>query len=184
MLHFVERLELLIARARIERPSLLVAPQFRATLVVLWLISLASIVYPHIINPGGGLRALSIALSGGAWVGSVIILLLAHPKLRLQRLLTQITATLLIILTVFVTSVGFVAIFNNSFASFSLRIIWVVMTALLGLVALVAVVRGFLRRPVGEDGPYPAMHSAPGLFILWAANAAWWFWSQLLAFWR
>ncbi len=184
MVKFVERLELLIARARIERPSLLVSPQFRTTLFVLWLISLVSIIYPHIIQPNDGLRALSIALSGGAWIGAVIILLLAHPKSRVKRLINQVVATLLVVLTLFVLSVGIVAIFQNPFASLSLRVIWIIMTGLLGFVALLATIRGFLRRPIGEDGPYPAMHSAPGLFIALVANAAWWFWSQLLAFWR
>lgn len=184
MVKFVERLELLIARARIERPSLLVSPQFRATLFVLWLISLASIIYPRVIPSGDGFRALSIGLSGGAWIGSVIILLLAHPKSRVKRLMTQVIATLLVVLTLFVFSVGVVAIFQNPFASLSLRVIWIIMTALLGFVALLATVRGFLRRPIGEDGPYPAMHSAPGLFVIFVANAAWWFWSQLLVYWR
>lgn len=184
MVKFVERLELLIARARIERPSLLVAPQFRATLFVLWLISVASIIYPHVIHPNDGLRTLSIALSGGAWIGSVIILLLANPKSRIKRLMAQMLATIVTLLTVFVLSVGIVAIFENPFASLSLRVIWIIMTGFLGFVALLAIIRGFLRHPVGEDGPYPAMHSAPGLFIMWAMNVSWWFWSQLLSYWR
>jgi hypothetical protein len=178
-----QQFKIALTRFRIEHPIPISAPlfpRFRATLFLLWGVSVAGLVYGRFVSPGPEARTLSLLLTAASWLASLFIVLLHDPVTHIKLLLGQIVTLLLVGLFLPVLTITYSLFTYTGNIVTSIKLVWVVVAILLGYVTVYLFLRTFLL-PFITRARYPAMVSSPLLFGLLVINYIAWFWPQILA---
>ena len=173
---------LFFTRFSIERPYLAISPQFRSTLVFLWGAGLIGFIYGHLIFVNPNSRSLSLFLSTSAWIGAVFILLLKNPWGRFYLLLQQIVVLIVFLIFLFVVSITLSILFFTP-AVITIKIAWIIGCLIVAYIVWQLIYRVFFMAPT-EESHYPAMRTAPLLFLFMIINYMWWLGVPLLRLFR
>lgn len=110
-----------------------------------------------------------------------MIVLAQNPLIRLKKLLTQIGASLVLLIFFIIATVSYSLIFIASNVSDSLQYVWIGAGVLFGLLTMKVIYSTFFKRLDQGEGDYPGMRSAPILFLFLIVNIIWWYWDVIFS---
>ncbi len=176
--------KLFFARLKIGRPNLPIFPQFKTTLVLLWLVSVSGMLYGHLVLKLPDGQSLSYLCTLLAWGGALLILLLRQTYVRFKILLGQMFALFLAMFFVSTLPIAYSLTYYATNPAPSIKIAWFTGALILGGVSFVLVWRSFVRSRLLFESPYPGFRSAPLLFLVVMVNYLWWHWPFLISWFR
>jgi hypothetical protein len=181
---FTNQTKLFFTRLKIGRPSLPIFPQFKTTLVLLWLVSVIGMLYGHLVLKLPDGQSLSYLCTLLAWGGALLILLLRQTYVRFKILLSQTASLFLAVLFVATLPIAYSLTYYATNPPLSIQIAWLSGVVILGCVAFMLVWRSFVRSRLLFESPYPGFRSAPLLFLVVMVNYVWWQWPFLVSWFR
>ena len=167
-----DRIKLSLARAKVAWPIAPAFPRFRATLLVLWLVSLCGLSYGHIVGPSSG-RTVSLVLTLLGWSGAVLIALLKDPKVHFRIMVGQSLSLVLTLVFVLLLIASYSVFFTMPEVLSTIKVTWFVGIFLIGYFVLRFLFRAFRQ---SSDIPYyPGRISSALLLVVLLINIGWWF---------